>query len=64
MSDILFHREDYPFAILEEFGLTAQMILDLPESVHQDCKEVLFHLCFPLRLSNQMDIQDAMQNSV
>ena len=34
MSDILFHREDYPFAILEEFGLTAQMILDLHESVH------------------------------
>ena len=30
MSDILFHREDYPFAILEEFGLTAQMIWIYP----------------------------------
>ena len=33
MSDILFHREDYPFAILEEFGLTAQMILDLQDAM-------------------------------
>ena len=34
MLDILFHRQDYPFSILKEFGLTEQMIMDLPESVH------------------------------
>ena len=50
MSDILFHREDYPFAILEEFGLTAQMILDLPESVHLRLQRGAFSPLLPIKI--------------
>ena len=50
MSDILFHREDYPFAILEEFGLTAQMILDLPESVHLRLQRGDFSPLLPIKI--------------
>lgn len=30
-----FHREEYPLDILEEFGLTPEMIYDLPDFVHE-----------------------------
>ena len=35
MEEKRFHREDYPLDILAEFGLTEEMIYDLPEFVHE-----------------------------
>lgn len=35
MQEKKFHREDYPIKILAEFGLTEEMIYDLPDFVHQ-----------------------------
>ena len=35
MEERRFHREDYPLNILAEFGLTEEMIYDLPEFVHE-----------------------------
>ena len=35
MEERRFHREDYPLDILAEFGLTEEMIYDLPEFVHE-----------------------------
>lgn len=35
MEEKRFHREDYPLDILAEFGLTEQMIYDLPDFVHE-----------------------------
>lgn len=34
MTEKLFHRDDYPIDILSEFGLTEQMIYDLPDYIH------------------------------
>ena len=34
MIEKRFHREEYPFDILGEFGLTEEMIYDLPDFVH------------------------------
>lgn len=34
MSEKVIHREEYPFEILAEFGLSQKMISDLPELVH------------------------------
>ena len=34
MTEKRFHREEYPLDILGEFGLTEEMILDLPDFVH------------------------------
>ena len=35
MEEKRFHREEYPLDILAEFGLTEEMIYDLPEFVHE-----------------------------
>lgn len=35
MQEKRFHREDYPMDILSEFGLTEEMIYDLPDFVHE-----------------------------
>lgn len=35
MQEKRFHREDYPLDILSEFGLTEEMIYDLPDFVHE-----------------------------
>lgn len=35
MQEKKFHRDDYPIEILAEFGLTEEMIYDLPDFVHQ-----------------------------
>ena len=35
MQEKRFHREDYPPDILSEFGLTEEMIYDLPDFVHE-----------------------------
>jgi len=35
MQEKKFYREDYPLDILAEFGLTEQMIYDLPDYVHE-----------------------------
>lgn len=35
MQEKRFYREDYPLDILAEFGLTEQMIYDLPDYVHE-----------------------------
>lgn len=35
MTEKRFHRDDYPIEILSEFGLTEQMIYDLPDYVHE-----------------------------
>jgi hypothetical protein len=34
MDEKIFHREEYPFDILAEFGLSEEMIYDLPDYVH------------------------------
>ena len=34
MTEKRFHREEYPFDILSEFGLTEEMVYDLPDYVH------------------------------
>lgn len=34
MDEKIFHREEYPFDILAEFGLSEEMIYDLPDFVH------------------------------
>ncbi len=34
MAEKRFHRQNYPWKILEEFGLTEEMISDLPDFVH------------------------------
>ena len=34
MGEKIFHREEYPFDILAEFGLSEEMIYDLPDYVH------------------------------
>ena len=34
MTEKKFHREEYPLDILSEFGLTEEMIYDLPDFVH------------------------------
>ena len=36
MQEKRFHREDYPLDILSEFGLTEEMIYDLPDFVHEN----------------------------
>lgn len=36
MSGKVIHREEYPFEILAEFGLSEKMICDLPELVHEN----------------------------
>ena len=35
MQEKRFHREDYPLDILAEFGLSEEMIYDLPDFVHE-----------------------------
>lgn len=35
MEEKKFHREEYPLDILSDFGLTAEMIYDLPDFVHE-----------------------------
>jgi len=35
MSDKKFHRDEYPLDILAEFGLSEQMVYDLPDFVHE-----------------------------
>lgn len=35
MEEKRFHRDEYPMDILSEFGLTAEMIYDLPDFVHE-----------------------------
>lgn len=35
MQEKRFHREDYPLSILSEFGLSEEMIYDLPDFVHE-----------------------------
>ena len=35
MEEKKFYREDYPLDILGEFGLTEEMIYDLPDFVHE-----------------------------
>lgn len=35
MSEKKFHREEYPLDILAEFGLSEQMVYDLPDFVHE-----------------------------
>ena len=35
MEEKRFSREDYPLEILAEFGLTEEMIYDLPDFVHE-----------------------------
>ena len=35
MQEKRFHREDYPLNILAEFGLSEEMIYDLPDFVHE-----------------------------
>lgn len=35
MEEKRFHRDEYPLDILSEFGLTADMIYDLPDFVHE-----------------------------
>lgn len=35
MTNKRFHRDEYPFDILGEFGLTENMIYDLPDYVHE-----------------------------
>ena len=35
MEEKRFHREEYPLDILSEFGLTEEMIYDLPDFVHE-----------------------------
>jgi len=34
MEEKIFHRDEYPMDILGEFGLTQEMIYDLPDFVH------------------------------
>jgi hypothetical protein len=34
MGEKIFHREEYPFDILADFGLSEEMIYDLPDYVH------------------------------
>lgn len=34
MTEKIFHRDDYPIDLLGEFGLTEQMIYDLPDYIH------------------------------
>jgi hypothetical protein len=34
MGEKIFHRDEYPFDILAEFGLSEEMIYDLPDYVH------------------------------
>ena len=36
MTNKRFHRDEYPFDILGEFGLTENMIYDLPDYVHEN----------------------------
>jgi len=36
MTNKRFHRDEYPLDILGEFGLTENMIYDLPDSVHEN----------------------------
>ena len=36
MTNKRFHRDEYPFDILGEFGLTENMIYDLPNYVHEN----------------------------
>lgn len=36
MTNKRFHRDEYPFDILDEFGLTENMIYDLPDYVHEN----------------------------
>lgn len=50
MLDILFHRQDYPFSILKEFGLTEQMIMDLPESVHISLERGGYSPLLPIKI--------------
>lgn len=35
MTNKKFYRDEYPFDILGEFGLTENMIYDLPDYVHE-----------------------------
>ena len=34
MQEKKFHREEYPLDILSEYGLTEEMVYDLPDFVH------------------------------
>lgn len=36
MTNKRFHRDEYPFDILGEFGLTENMIYDLPDHIHEN----------------------------
>lgn len=36
MTNKLFHRDDYPLDVLGEFGLTENMLYDLPDFVHEN----------------------------
>lgn len=46
----LFHREDYPLDILGEFGLTENMIYDLPEYVHEDLERGFLSPLLPITI--------------
>lgn len=50
MSEKLYHREDYPFDLLADFGLTEEMILDLPESVHSILERGGYSPLLPLKI--------------
>lgn len=51
MPNKIFHREDYPFSQLAEFGLTEEMILDLPESVHRRLENGDYSPLLPIKIS-------------
>lgn len=45
-----FHREEYPLDILSEFGLTEEMIYDLPDYVHERLESGLKSPLLPISI--------------
>lgn len=46
----LFHREDYPLDILGEFGLTENMLYDLPDFVHENLEMGRLSPLLPIKI--------------
>ncbi len=52
MADKLFNRANYPFEILSQFGLTEEMMYDLPDFVHNNLEMGLKSPFLPISFSH------------
>lgn len=63
MTNKRFHRDEYPFDILGEFGLTENMIYDLPDYVHENIEMGGMSPLLPISINNRLVALTATPNS-